>query len=64
MYQHRPQELKSMCLAGFAATYVVNYGPSDDSECDALPTSETDHTSTQITLTDGFGKMNKRKNKP
>ena len=37
MYQHRSQELKSMCLAGFAATYVVNYGPSDDSECDALP---------------------------
>ena len=60
-YQHRPQELISMCLAEFAATYVVNYRPSDDSECDALPASGSDITSTQITLTDGFGRMNKRK---
>ena len=60
-YQHRPQELKSMCLAEFAATYVVNYDCSDESKCDALPASESDITSTQITLTDRFGKMNKRK---
>ena len=60
-YQHRPQELISMCLAEFAATYVIKYGPSDDSKCDALPASESDITSTQITLTDGFGRMNKRK---
>ena len=32
-YQHRPQELESMCLAEFAATYVVNYERSDDNEC-------------------------------
>ena len=49
-----------MCLAEFAATYVVNYKP-DDSMCDAIPVLESDTTSTQITLTDGFGKMNKKK---
>ena len=58
-YQHRPQQLNSMCLADFAATYVVNY--KSDSVCDALPAVESDTTSTQVTLTDGFGKMNKRK---
>ena len=57
-YQHRPQGLSSMCLAEFAATYVVKYERND---CDALPTPESDVTSTQITLTDRFGKMNKRK---
>lgn len=60
-YQHRPQDLQSMCLAEFAATYVVNYSKGDESECDALPPSESDTTSTHITLTGGFGKMNKRK---
>ena len=59
-YQHRPQGLQSMCLAEFAAKYVVKY-ERDDGECDALPASESDTTSTQITLTDGFGKMNKRR---
>ena len=54
------QQLKSMCLAEFAAIYVVNYKP-DDSMCDAIPALESDTTSTQITLTDGFGKMNKKK---
>ena len=57
-YQHRPQQLSSMCLAEFAATYVVKYERND---CDALPAPESDVTSTQITLTDNFGKMNKRK---
>ena len=60
-YQHRPREIQSMCLAEFAATHVTNYQHRDDSECDALPASENDTTSTQIKLTDGFGKMNKRK---
>ena len=55
-YQHRPQQLNSMCLAEFAATYVANYKPDD-----AIPALESDTTSTQITLTDGFGKMNKHK---
>ena len=60
-YQHRPQDLQSMCLAEFAATYMVKYGPTDDSECDALPAADSETTSTQITLTDRFGKMNKCK---
>ena len=49
-YQHRPRELQSMCLAEFAAKYVVKY-ERDGGE---LPASESDTTSTQITLTDGF----------
>ena len=40
---------------------MTNYRHSEGSECDALPASESDTTSTQIKLTDGFGKMNKRK---
>ena len=60
-YQHRPRQIQSMCLAEFAATYVTNYRHSEDSECDVLPASESDTTSTQIKLTDDFGKMNKRK---
>ena len=60
-YQHRPQQLNSMCLAEFAATYVTNYKPDDSMTSDALPDVESDTTSTQITLTDSFGKMSKRK---
>ena len=60
---HRPQELQSICLTEFAATYVTKYEHKDGSECDALPASESETTSTQIVLTDGFGKMNKRKQK-
>ena len=59
-YQHRPQQLVSMCIAEFAATYVTNYKP-DDGISDALPDTESDTTSTKITLTGGFGTMNKRK---
>ena len=50
-----------MCLAEFAATYVTNYQHSDDNECDALPASDSETTSSQIKLTDSYGKMNKRK---
>ena len=49
-----------MCLAEFAATYAVNYKP-DDSMLDVILAVENDTTSTQITLIDGFGKRNKRK---
>ena len=48
-----------MCLAEFAATYVINYKPDD--MCDVFPDIESDTTSTQITLTDGFGKISKHK---
>ena len=59
-YQHRPRELHDMCIAEFAATFVTNYR-SDDSECDALPPAESEIMSKTIKLTDGFGKMNRRK---
>ena len=60
-YKHRRRDLNSMCLAKFAATFVTNYQHSDDSECDALPPVESETMSKTITLTDGFGKMNRRK---
>lgn len=40
---------------------MVKYSKSDESESDALPAAESDTTSTKITLTHGFGKMNKHK---
>ena len=61
-YEHRPQELRSMCLAEFAATFVTNYqqkDDDDDSQNDVLPTTSSDEKPSQITLTDGFGKMKK-----
>ena len=60
-YQHRPQEVQAMCLAEFAATFATDYKPKDDdeSQSDVLPTtSSSEAKSSQITLTDGFGKMN------
>ena len=63
-YQHRPDELCSMSLAEFAATYVTNYQCKDDTDdSDVLPSCDTDSDtcSTQIQLTDGYGRMNKRK---
>ena len=58
-YQHRPQELQSICLTVFATTYVTKYESSIGSECDVLPASKSEITSTQIVLTNGFGKMKK-----
>ena len=59
-YQNRQQKLQSMCLAEFAATFVTNYN-SKDSECDVLPLSDSKSTCSQINVSNGFGKMNKRK---
>ena len=53
-----------MSLAEFAATYVTNYQCKDDTDdSDVLPSCDTDSdtSSTQIQLTDGYGRMNKRK---
>jgi hypothetical protein len=50
--------------AEFAATFTTDYKPKDDdeSQSDVLPTtSSSEAKSSQITLTDGFGKMNRRK---
>ena len=57
-YQYRPRDIQPMCLAEFATTYVTNYQKEDDG--DALPTVECETTSSRMTLTGGFGKMNKR----
>ena len=38
-HQHRPQDMQSMYLAEFAATYVTNYQKEDDG--DALPPVES-----------------------
>ena len=50
-----------MCLAEFATTFVTNYQRNNDSDSDVLPPSDSETTVSQITLTDGFGKMNRRK---
>ena len=66
-YEHRPLELQNMCLAEFAANYSTDYnykaGNDDISQSDVLPSvSITDGDKPhKITLTDGFGKMNKRR---
>ena len=51
-----------MCLAEFAATFVTKYQPkdADTDDNDMLPPTETNSKPTQITLTDGYGKMNQR----
>ena len=41
-YQHRPQQLTSMCLAEFAATFATDYKPHDSMTSDALPDVESD----------------------
>ena len=50
-----------MCLAEFVATFTTDYKPDDSMTSDVLPDAESDTTSTKITLTDGFGKMSKRR---
>ena len=47
-YQHRTREVQSMCLVEFAATFVTNYHHKDDSECDALPPTESETMSKTI----------------
>ena len=54
-YPHRPQSLNLMCLVEFAAKYAVKC-EYDNEEYDSLSAPESDTTSTQISLTDGFGK--------
>ena len=65
-YQHRPQSLRSMCLAEFAANYATDYrvneDDDDDDHNDVLPSFDQaePQASSKITLTDRFGKMKKR----
>ena len=60
-YQHRPQELQSMCLREFAATFTISYQRIQDDDNDALPPIDNNISSTKNTLTGGFGKMHKCK---
>ncbi len=63
-YQHRPIELANISLADFAANYSTEYKAADDDtgDTDVLPSDAncTENTARKITLTGGFGKMNKR----
>ena len=60
-YQHRPHSIQSMCLAEFAATYVVQHQKDNEEQSDVLPVNETETMSSQIVLSNGFGKMHQRK---
>ena len=63
-YMHRPQQLKDMCLAEFAASYSTCYNKKDDEVYnDELPdtNSESSTTCKKITLTGGYGQMNERR---
>ena len=60
IYQHRPPQLQSMCLAEFAATYIADYRQDSDSS-DVLRPSDSDVTSSCIKLSDKCGTMRKRK---
>jgi len=61
-YKHRPEQLKSMCLAEFAATYCTSYYTKDDEvDSDALPNTETQTSAKKITLAGGYGQMHERR---
>ena len=63
-YQHRPEQIRDMCLAEFASKYCTSYNAKDDGvDTDALPGHESQVSSKKITLTGGFGQMHER-NKP
>lgn len=57
-YMHRPEELRAMCLAEFAAKYCTSYNVKDeDVSSNALPNAESQTTAKKIKLTDGYGHM-------
>ena len=62
-YQHRPSQIGSMSFAEFAAKYVTRYQRGDDEVTDTIPNSDdSDETvSSQIVLTNGYGRMSKRR---
>ena len=57
-YQHRPEQISSMCLAEFASTYCTSYNAKDDVDTDALPDSESQTSTKKITVT---SQMHERK---
>ena len=63
-YQHRPREVRSMCLAEFCAKYVVRYQSTDeDDSTDAVPDADDtrETLSSQIVLGNKLGRMSKRR---
>ena len=61
-YMHRPQQLKDMCLAEFAASYSTCYNKKDDEVYnDELPDTDSESSTKKITLTGGYGLMNERR---
>jgi len=61
-YKHSPKQLRSMCLAEFAATYCSSYYTKDDEvDSDALPNTETQASAKKITLAGGHGQMHERR---
>ena len=57
-YKHRPEQLRRMCLAEFAATYWTSYYTKDgEVDNDVLPNTETQTSATKITLAGGYGQM-------
>ena len=63
-YICRPDNLENMCLAEFAANYDVNYSSQETDDNDHTPNplqEEHQHPCSTITLKDGLGKMQKRK---
>jgi len=50
-YKHRPEQLRRMCLAEFAATYCTSYYTKDDEvDNDALPNTETQTSAKRLHL--------------
>ena len=63
-YICRPDNLENMCLAEFAANYDVKYSSQETNDNDHTPDplqEEHPQPCTTITLKDGLGKMQKRK---
>ena len=63
-YICRPDNLENMCLAEFAANYDVKYSSQETNDNDHTPDplqEEHQQPCTTITLKDGLGKMQKRK---
>ena len=61
-FKHRPEQLKTMNLAEFAATYSTCYSSTgDDDNEDELPNSNKQTSSKKITLSGGYGQMHERK---
>ena len=57
-YKHRPEQLKDMCLAEFAASYSTCYNSKDDEVYnDELPDTDSEGSTKKIRLTGGYGQM-------